>query len=82
MVRSLEPVMGRARFSWSRDAKGWLECAEKVSAMIKVDDVGQRRVTGDAQELSRGYNDVSIEGRQHERPPAAVAPSMGPIPVT
>ena len=31
--------------------------------------------------LSADY-DVRQENRQHERPPAAVAPSMGPIPVT
>jgi putative hemolysin len=28
------------------------------------------------------YIAATQEGRQHERPPAAVAPSMGPIPVT
>jgi len=26
--------------------------------------------------------DCAVEDRQHERPPAAIAPSMGPIPVT
>ncbi len=31
--------------------------------------------------LSADY-DVRQEDRQHERPPAAVAPSVGPIPVT
>jgi hypothetical protein len=59
-VVALEPLMGRPRFSWSRDAEGWLECAEKVSAMTEVDDAGQRRIRGDAQELSRGYNCVSV----------------------
>jgi len=33
-------------------------------------------------EFTSSYDYACREGRQHERPPAAVAPSMGPISVT